>query len=556
MHIANSQRLRVWAGVAVLFLILGLFVYGRSLSNGFVEWDDHMLIMQNPIVTQPGWAAVKAAFSSYDPELYVPLTYLTYQLNVLAGGLSPFGFHLVNFLLHVGASFLVALIVTLLLGRREAGIAGGLFFLVHPLNVEAVAWASARKDVLSAFFLFLAVLSYLLWRREKRQMWYALSLAAMLLACLSKVSAIVLPLLLLVIDLWQRRGWKTRIILEKTPFFALSLLFGAIALAGKVTGQALGSVKALLAAKATMFYLAKFIVPTNLSVMYPYTQEISPLTPDLLLSIIGVIGVTGIVIFLANRGYRAPLCGWAWYFIALLPTFNAAIRGRDELLDAYFASDRYAYVAIVGLLLPLLWLLLRIVEKSNKKAAAFVIAMVVSVFAMQSARQSLVWKNTEALFAHVVATYPNAHVAHTNLGVEYYRQDKIDEALAEFQAAIAIRPNAGAYYNIGQVMLSRGDEEGAIDAFRKAAASSAVDIDSHYYLISLLIQHGGYAEAQTALTHILEVAPEEPLLHAAQGYLYEKTGKTAEAIAAYGKALELDPTDEEIRVRMETLRRR
>jgi len=85
------------------------------------------------------------AFTSYDPELFIPLTFLSYQLDYTIGGMQPFMFHLTNLMLHILSAVCVSGIAFRL--RKNWWIAGaaGLLFVVHPLNTEAVMWASAQK---------------------------------------------------------------------------------------------------------------------------------------------------------------------------------------------------------------------------------------------------------------------------------------------------------------------------------------------------------------------------------------------------------------------------
>src|SRR3989344_80161 len=162
-------------------LLIGT-VYGRAvLQNDFVTWDDGLLITENPIIQDISWENVKAAFTTYDPELYIPLTFLSYQIDHLFWGLNPVGFHLTNLVLHTLNAVLVFFLLQLLLsgnnlplplkgeGRvrvawRAIAFLVALLWAIHPLNTEAVAWASARKDLLSGFFFLFSVCGYLQWR--------------------------------------------------------------------------------------------------------------------------------------------------------------------------------------------------------------------------------------------------------------------------------------------------------------------------------------------------------------------------------------------------------
>ena len=144
---------RVVLKVILGFLAAGFLMYGFSLGNEFVRFDDGMLITENPAVRVINAASLKAIFTHFDPELYIPLTLMSYQLDFLLGGADPLMYHLTNLVLHIFNALLVSwLVYAISKGRPGVALLAGFLFLAHPLHTEAVAWASARKDVLSAFF--------------------------------------------------------------------------------------------------------------------------------------------------------------------------------------------------------------------------------------------------------------------------------------------------------------------------------------------------------------------------------------------------------------------
>lgn len=490
-------------------LLLATVPYLYSLGNGFVGMDDGLLITENPIIRGLTPATIAAAFSSYDPELYIPLTFLSYQLNYVLGGLQPFGYHLINLLLHASNVLLVAWIVLLLGCKRSTAFWIAAIFAVHPLNTEVVAWASARKDLVSSFFCLWSIGAYLKYCEEASRKWLLASLVLGLLGMLSKVTVIMLPAILFLIDWYMGRPISKRSIVEKIPFFLLGGIFLLVAIIGKpVTGSNFVWEKLLIAPKSVIFYLTKFFVPSNLSVLYPYTQPITLSNPDLLFPILGVIlmSIAAVMLFL-RKGWRLPLFAWGWYMLFLLPTFNAIVRGRNEELDVYFASDRYAYLPIIGLLF-LLGMLIQEKADRFRTITPSLLTTIVLIFAALSFHQSLVWKDSFALFSQVVATYPNAYVAHTNLGTELYNRGDIDGAFVEYNKALKIRPNAVAYYNIGQILVGKGAADQAILSFRRAIESSPLHLDAHLQLARLLIASGQKEEARKVLQEAKELAPD------------------------------------------------
>ncbi|TSC57950.1 MAG: hypothetical protein Greene041662_841 [Candidatus Peregrinibacteria bacterium Greene0416_62] len=485
-----------------LCLLLPIAVYAQSLGNGFVTWDDRLLIVDNPIVHGLSWSNIRAAFTSYDPELYIPLTLLSYQVNYMIGGLEPFGYHLGNLMLHVGNGVLVFLLLRRLIcsGRSRSSatdqshhcdwwaVSFSLLFAIHPLHTEAVVWAAARKDVLSTFFFLWTVLFYLQSRGDqkmRKKYWW--SVVAFSLALLSKVSVITWPLMLPLMDWYRGEKMDRKMLQRALPYFGLSIIFGIIALGGKIANTGFLYEKILIGCRAVTLLLQKFFLPVHLSALYPFTKPISITTPELLLSVLFVLFVFLVVVWLAwKKDMRLPLFAWMWFFLFLAPSFSNVLKGHNELLDIYVTSDRYAYLPSVGLLLVTSLLGARWM-KPFPKSTVVVISIVITVFSMLSYRQSLVWKNTLALFTHVSEVQPNAYVAWTNIGTEYVHQGRLNEGLASYGKALAIRDDATTWYNVGQILRAQGKIPLAIQAYQRAVESSPLEVDAKRALEELKI---------------------------------------------------------------------
>lgn len=557
---------REWLGIGFGFGILALtfLVYARSLGNAFVNFDDGLLIYGNEMIRGITPRTLRQIFTSYDPELYIPLTFLSYQINYLIGGLDPFVYHLTNVLLHAGNAILVSWVVWLLSGKKKAAAAAGLLFAVHPLHVEAVAWASARKDLLSAFFFLLALGTYLAHRapgngRSMGRYW--MSVLWMFLGCLSKVTVIMLTPVLFLFDLREEGRWRWGHVKEKTPFIALSAVFGIVALFGKTGNTSLLLEKILIGCKAIAFSLQKLFAPTGLSVLYPYTQPISLATPDLFASVIVVAGVTLVAVALRRR-LPDLLFAWGFFVLMLLPTITNFAKGADAQRDVYFASDRYAYLSSLGFFF-LIGLLVDSLTQRFGRIALVGLSAVVAVLSFLTLQQSLVWRDTESLFQNVVRRYSNAHLAHDFLGAAAYERGDTQGAIREYQASLAVRPNTMAHFNLG-VIAEKSDRLGdAAEHYRNAIDMQPLDLDARINLGVLLLQTGEpqdaliifHAALDSVAAHRGERSlPEKlALLQYNLGAAYEALGKRAEALEAYRKVLEITPADAEVQGKVRAL---
>lgn len=574
-------------------------VYGTSLQNGFVEWDDGYLITENVHIRSMTPLSLRHIFTTYDPELYIPLTFLSYQLDHLLWGLRPVGFHLTNLLLHTLNVILVFFLCGLLFKKSRGGNAVlspntyhltpllvALLFAIHPLNTEAVAWASARKDLLSGFFFLLTLCAYLKWRErvtlspskgrhtlamfffDKLRMthgqyeWYLFSLFTFLLGLLAKVTVVVLPVLLLFIDWWQGRKIDRRAIVEKTPYILLSTVFGIIAILGKTRNVAGTSLleNFLLGTKSIIFYLQKLLWPFHLSVLYPYTDPISFGNLDLLFPFFLTVSLI-VLAWLARQTFPLFTFAVAWYVLLLLPSFVTFRKGDDIDLDLYFASDRYAYLPSIGILFLVISLGSAFCasarshrdEKWRQNVALGLASTSVIFFGFLSFHQSHVWRNTEALFQNVIRSYPNAHIAHNNLGLFEQGRGHFSNAIDHYRKALAIRPTGRTYYNLGLTYIAQEEREKAMEANRMAIQINPHHARAHLNLGGLLLENRKTTEAIQELQAAISIDPELAPAHFNLGIAYERLGQLSLAEGAYTTALAHDPDDVETLVSLASL---
>lgn len=536
--------------VAGFFAVTGI-LYGHSLGSDFVRWDDGMLVYENPAIREISPASLQHIFSTYDPELYIPLTFFTYQLDFQIGGQNPFIYHFDNFVLHTLNALFVAWLVFLIARRKWLALACGLLFAVHPLHTEAVEWVSARKDVLSSFFFLGTLISYLYWRERGGKTIYLLSLALFTLGLLSKVMVITLPVVLFLLDWREGRRWSMALLTEKVPYLLLAGIFGVIGVFGKtgvLHSSTLGS-KVLMACKSAVFYLQQMVLPWHFSLLYPYTKPITLASPDFLLPI-GVLLVIACLLLWQRRWRDLPF-GIAFYLVTVAPTFLNFAKGGE--MDVYFASDRYAYIPSIGIFYVLLCLLWRITGADRteedgrldtmQRTALGVSAVVVVFCGAVAFRQSFVWRNTETLFQNVIRYYPeSSYVAHNNIGNVYRLQGQNAKAIAEYQAALKIRPQAKTYSNLGSAYRKTGQTDLAMQQFEKALALDPESKEAHFGLgIIYADAPETYAKAEAEYRRAVAIDPQYEEAYTNLGSLQFAEGKTDEAVASYRKALGINP---------------
>lgn len=450
---------------------IALLLYGRILGYGFSGLDNDVLITANPIAHGLSIANVLKAFTTYDPELYIPLTILSYQINWEIAGLSPWIYHLTDLLLHIGCALLVAALVHELLQSRIAGVLAGVFFVLHPLHVETVVWPAARKDILMAFFALSSLVAFLRWNRDRRTGWYALSLVLFLASLFSKVSAIALPVLMMLSLLRSRQhGWS--IVKAVSPYAVLSVIFGCVAIAGKAQVPiASHPIEALLLmAKGIAFTFGHFFVPLRLSMLYPQQTPVSLASWEFPVSLLAVVIIATATMGLWRR-HPVASYGLTLFLLMLIPNFL----GMEKNGFLYFAFDRYAYAASAGLLILISYAVKILCARGALHKAIILVLLCASIgFAWMTYLQVSIWKNEESLYQSAIRHYPKNPVALNNLGTLFMDRGMLKESLSYFErAAEEDQEYVIPWINMGHVYRRLGRGADAAAAYEQGIAHIA-----------------------------------------------------------------------------------
>ncbi len=541
-----NRRQWLWLAALVLF-VAGFVLYGRTLSYGFVELDDPLLIFENPAVQSFTWANLKTIFSTYDPELYIPLTLLSFMIDGALGGMHPFLFHLHNVLQHILNAWLFFLIARRLSRNDAIGIIASALFLVHPVNAEAVIWASGRKDLLSTTFFLLSLCLYLHASRIRRD-WlpaYAASLLSFLLGLLSKVTVVSLAPILFLIDWMEGRKMTRRTLAEKIPYFALAVIFAVIALFGKTGAQPLPVLTRILtSAHALMFSLEKIVLPFGLSPMYAYA---GPIGIRSIAFAVPVLLTTGLmVIAIAQRSAWKPFsAAVAFILLAYAPSFGNLVKNGEY----YVTSDRYSYIPLLALCLLAAaglerlraFLTPQLSARGASLASGSIAAAIIVALSAITALHSPVWANTLTLSTHVVQVSPDARLGYLWHGNALRDSGAPEEALPEYDLALSMKEDPQVLYNraLAYDMLDRGGE--ALAGYRRA-----LELEPHYALAhinlgQLLYASGKKNEARKEFEAAMTDAPHLAISYYNLGVLEGEEKNFGKAAELYLRALERDP---------------
>jgi Flp pilus assembly protein TadD len=534
----------------LLILAVTFLAFFPCLKNGFVNWDDNLYIRDNPVVRSLTAENVHKVFTSSLVANYQPLTFLSYMLDTHLFGGGPSGYHATNLFWHLINSLLVFWLIFLLSGRVSTAFLTGLLFGIHPLHVESVAWISGRKDVLYVFFYLAALLCYWYYLKGllRRRFYYGV-LALFLLSLLSKTMAVTLPLVLLLMDYFFSKRSVKEALLDKIPFFVLSLVFGGITFfaqgaAGAVRHQEMFDLwgKIQVVPFVMVFYLAKIAWPHALSCLYPYFILPVGFGITLVLAAFIVVGI-GVFLFLWRKRSKTVIFCGLFFLVTILPALQFVPIGHT------LVADRYVYLSLLGILYGfsagVSYLLDRFVKAGNRRGIvviALLLAGLVAALGVTTWTRCGVWKDSVTLWNDVLAKYPRSATAHNNLGVILAEKGRKDEAAVLFQKAVEEDPHySGAYNNLGMVTYDAGRSAEAAALFRKAVEIDPRSAGAYNNLCKVTVSLGKGEEAIVACERAIELDPQEVGPYNNLGSLLFQRGYRREALLLLQKALEIDP---------------
>jgi tetratricopeptide (TPR) repeat protein len=559
---------RTWPiPLALAFATLALYL--PTLRDDFLVYDDQQYVTENSAVRSGINAHTTAWAFGRHASNWHPLTWLSHALDCQLYGVHPRGHHLTNILLHTANAVLLLLLLNGMTRSlwRSALVAG--LFAWHPLHVESVAWVAERKDVLSAFFFLLTLLSYewyvraryevirnqgSVFSKSKRKalVCYGLALVLFALALMSKPMVVTLPFVLLLLDVWPLARFKEvrpgKLVLEKVPFLLLSAATCWLTIWAQQ--QAMASTAGLPVAQRSLHAIAAYghyvralFVPTNLAVYYPYVRSLSAavLIRDGAL----LISITGLALgFVKSRPYG--LIGWLMFLGMLVPVI-----GLVQVGDQAWA-DRYTYLPSIGLFVAVVWGAADLFQAWLKKSPGNVrliqgseagLAICVCIaFSVMTAVQLSYWKNTWTLFEHAAKVTRKNPMAATMLGSLLAKEGKLEQAMAYYREALDYEPRfPEAHFFMGNALEKQGKPMEALAEYSQALWFKPSQVETHIFMAGILDKQNKLREAEAHYLAALKLNPRSSVAHNNLAKLLHGQGRFDDARAHYLEALKIDP---------------
>jgi len=561
----GSKSLKL-IGLCILISVFVAILYINSLGNQFTNWDDGM-IYQNPQVRHLDWTGIKRIFTLEQGNTYQPIRMLSYAIDYRIWKLNPIGYHITNILFYILTCIMVFFTLRLLSSelRNEASpdshgrvaIFGTLLFAAHPVHVEAVTWLAARKEVLQGFFFFLGFYLYLKANREagRRAFYFYLSLVVLsiLLATLSKPSAVIFPGVIAVYEISKRKK-------EVIPFFKrhwvflislliLSAIFTFILM--KVMFEA-GGIKhykgdsfasnLLVCVYVFLQNIRLLLFTINYSAAYSFLVNMPVFSPANLILFFITFSLFALSI-LSLRRTKIFFFSFFFFFITVLPYLNI-IPISTLKADRYVFIASFSYIFLLGVVFDYLFACQhkRFSQGFFKLLSVTIFLFLLAGYSFMTIRQNTLWENSYTLWADAVEKNPESNTANALMGVVYMDLRMDQDAIKYLEKAVQLLPyDYQSRNNLGIVYGRSNEPEKAMNEF-STAMQLMPDDDTIKINLSVFYQrHREYRKAEEVLQYLLSKSPQNANLHFRLGLIYRDGGRYEEAVSKFLRSAELAP---------------
>lgn len=551
VDLMNMRNKTIIAALA-LYILLTAAVWGKTVGYRFV-WDDDYFIVSNTSIRD--WSNIPRYFMDISTmagkgfaetfAVFRPIRNISYLVDFKIAGLNPAWWHFHNLILHLINAMLVFLIAKQLLEGKLAPIFAGALYLLHPAQCEVAAWVKSRDDLLAGLFFFTAFLLWLRWRPSILEARRLLVLIVLyLLACLSKESAVIFPLIILGYEYWAG-SFSAKLRLTISSLLLTGglyllwryLLIGHMAQTAYLAGGFMPTMLTML--KVGVKYLGLLLYPHRLVIDYSWITPLRSFSDWQVWAYGGALGLLIASLFFTRKRWPIASFGFVWVIICLLP-FSNIIQ-----VNAYMA-ERFLYLPLAGFAITAASIMEYIEKRLGQKTAIVIMAVILAACGAKSAVRANVWKDNITLFKATVRDTPAGTInPRVNLIAYLVGAGRYEEALpvagelwdkAKDKSDIPARDKAEYARNLELILLQTGKAEPA-----RELALTAIKIDPSYIksYVDLGIMEGIKGDHAAALRWFdaaVKISPTDPDAHYNRAIALKSLGRTKDSDEAFKKA--------------------
>ena len=459
-----------------LIAVLAFGVYANSLGGGFV-YDDSRQILMNPLIQQPKLYA-KALTSdvwafkgdgSVSASNYYRPTFIGWLiLNFSVFGATPFGWHLMNVVLHIAVCLLILIFVGRLGFSSTVSFVLAAIFAVHPVHVENVSWISGSPDILLSLFFILSLLAWSRFESGGRRLFYGLALILYALALGTKeVAMLLFPLYYFVtFAKLEENGFDRRSKIIKTiPFMALAGLFFIVrwSVVGGITQpveDAPTLIEAFLSVPTVLlFYIRQSVFPIFLAENYSLRPLSEAFSIHFILSLLASMALV-VLTWKLCRQNRHRQFGALFFILPLLPALFIRSFPGEQIVH-----DRYLYLSIAGVLIFVGPAFQNdfVTDGKRRRLMAAATVLILVLLGTQTVLYNRVWYSSYSLWEYNVQADPQSAVSFVNYAAELSAAGRYSEAIAAYDRSIQIKQTPVALMGRARNYVAVGKYDNAIN---------------------------------------------------------------------------------------------
>ncbi len=460
------------AFLLMIILIITFLIYLPALNNAFTNWDDTWYVTDNAQIGDSSMQGLLWWFTHYFHGQYSPIGNVVTVLLFQIDGLNPFWYHLASLVLHLVNIALVFVFVKKLSSRIIIGLFVALFFAVHPLQTESIAWVAAIKIPLYGMFTLIALIWYLRFLDTGKWRWYLLALIPFLMSYGCKEQSMALVGSLIFIDYYRGRNvFSRKVLLEKLPWLVMGILMGLNSIAATASFGVVTPAKSfgineqlIIPSYAFITYLWKLVVPAGMAAIYPYPTETASLPWFYYLCFILVIAI--IVVFVRSWKRNKTLVFGIGFFVTNIILVLQIVPTRNIII-----ADRYVYLPLIGFFFIVAEYLFRIIKKGSALRIIMLLVLMIWVggLSLHSISRNRVWESPETLWSDVVEKQPDALIGWYDLANWYADNSRHEDAVRAYAEVLRINPvYYNGLYNMGNSYYRLGEYHRATSLYKKA----------------------------------------------------------------------------------------
>lgn len=532
--------------ITAIILVLSLCVFLPTVQFEFTTWDDDIHVTTNLHVQDFSLRSLAYHFTSTANYMYHPITMFSYMVDWSLSGGKPWLFHLTNVIIHIMNIVLLFFLLQTLHVEKNILTFILIVFAMHPLQVEAVAWISGRKELLYAFFFLISLLLYVRYWEIKQRIVLLYSLIAFVFSLLSKPSAIMLPGVLFMLEYVRQKRISIEVLKIPALFLLVAIVYGVLFLQTQQSTSlrpieyfSLGQ-RVVLFMYELSFYVWKFLLPVNLSACYAY-PDIDAISPSYFV-VLAMILVLVVLVIIFTRQRPAVVFGILLYVVTIFPVMQVI-----PFHNASLVADRYAYLPIVGIAMFFGYgIRMKSEEIDNISSTMYNFLMVFLVISISTTtlNRIFVWKDSITLFSDMIEKNPKLAIAYGNRAYAKILTGDFTGAIEDCNIVLRMNPFDGkAYYNKGNAYSQLNKFDSALICYTSAVQNGFATANVYYNRGNAYYKLGNSDSTIADYNRALLSSPQRLDIYFNMGYVYLTSKKDYQKAIAYFDSVLLHKPD-------------